>query len=327
MTAQYSPSTPIRCSSSSTPSSPLPSSPLNPFYRQHNPPSQRRPSLKSGYQTRLSGPTLSGVPEDPQKALWREKLRQQFLQRTERDRQKYRESKRTSSTQRSCDDATFGAAMDEMDSDEIDPDDYEMYRLMNINERRREEHALRAQFARTVGSSLDPNMDNFEEIERFLTGPPPIELEEQFPASRFEPIPSEFDIGDDEVSLVDPVAMDIAMDLSSPPASSPPNYDCSLPTKEEDTSFQSLILDCPCPFCNAPYALHFHDDAEKSNFECAVCNNGFLLASARLSWDSFHPNPSPAHTPVLIVDPALAEGVVALCSDDSCQWGCAFSIL
>ena len=162
---------------------------------------------------------------------------------------------------------------------------------MRINEKKREEHAYRAQFARTVGSSLDPDMENFEEIERFLAGPPSNEAGPSSPpAGTFDSIPSEFGTGE-EVFFEDVDPMDVAMDLSSPPTS--PSPEDHLLLNEADVSFQSLILDCPCPFCDAPYALHFHKHGEKSNFECAVCNNGFLLGDALSSWDSIHRNSSP----------------------------------
>src|SRR5258708_8932836 len=161
---------------------------------------------------------------------------------------------------------------------------------MRINERRREEHAYKVQFARTIGSSLDPDMENFEEIERFLAGSPPNEPGPSSPpAEAFDSIPLEFGIGE-EVLFDDLDSMDVSMDLSSPPASLP----CEehfLPN-ESDLSFRSLILDCPCPFCEAPYALHYDRHGENSHFECAVCNNGFFLGDALSSWDSLHPNSS-----------------------------------
>ena len=140
MAAQYPPATPSGRSSSPPSSSPLLSSPLNPSYRRHNPPSQRRPSMKSDYQTRSryirfpltrdqgSFPEFgaSAEAEHPQKALWREKLRQQFLQRTQNDRHKYREAKRSSSAQHFRDSSICGAIMDEMDADEMEASDYEV---------------------------------------------------------------------------------------------------------------------------------------------------------------------------------------------------------
>ncbi len=96
--------------------------------------------MKSGYQTRsryarfplipqkgdFPGSGSSAEAEHPQKALWREKLRQQFLQRTQNDRHKYREAKRSSSGQQLRDDPIFSAVMDEMDTDEMDVNDYEV---------------------------------------------------------------------------------------------------------------------------------------------------------------------------------------------------------
>ena len=154
---------------------------------------------------------------------------------------------------------------------------------MRINERRREEHAYRAQFDRVVGSSLDPDMENFEEIERILAGSSPKGARPSSPpAEALDLIPS-----DEEVLFDDFNPMDVSMDVSSPPTSLPCE-DHLLPS-EPDVSFRSLILDSPCPYCEAPYALHLDGHGE-NNLECAVCNNGFFLGDASSSWDSLHPN-------------------------------------
>ena len=101
----------LQPSSSPSSSSPLRSSPLNPNYHLNNPPSQRRASSSSQFtvqsryirpvnkrSTFVGGIIASEAEPPPQKAIWRERFRQKCAERAGRDRAKYRDAKRSQSS-------------------------------------------------------------------------------------------------------------------------------------------------------------------------------------------------------------------------------------
>jgi hypothetical protein len=125
----------LQPSSSPISSSPLRSSPLNPNYHLKNPPSQRRASASNQFlvQSRYTRPAnknstffggiiASGAEPPPQKAVWRERFRQKCAERSERDRAKYRDAKRTQSEDglSGTGSSRCDALGDDMDMDEGD---------------------------------------------------------------------------------------------------------------------------------------------------------------------------------------------------------------
>lgn len=168
------------------------------------------------------------------------------------------------------------------------------------SERRRQYHAQRVSFEHAVGSSLDPNMENFEEYERHFAGEPlprepsppsdifletdDVDVEVQHPAAMDS---SSFDDAD----WPEPPDADMDMDFSSPPTS-PIKAHHAFPTEDQVDSFVDLLLASPCPNCHAPFSLHLEHDSGQPAIVCAVCTNSFPLGEAESSWASAHPTPS-----------------------------------
>lgn len=180
-----------------------------------------------------------------------------------------------------------------------------------MDERRRARYAQRVSFQQAVGSSLDPDMDGFEEYERHFTNttaagatpqyyeeeeydvPPDSEQEVEF--AMLNNIPSDSPL---ERHPNDDTDVDIEMPLSSPPPSPRPTHLPSLSTSMmADSSFTSLLLECPCPSCSAPYSLYLDavqmNDQPTQSMTCAVCTEAFHLGNAQQSWEAVHPAPIP----------------------------------
>ncbi|KAF9511994.1 hypothetical protein BS47DRAFT_1346152 [Hydnum rufescens UP504] len=323
------PRTPLRQASSS--SSPPNSSPLNPNYKYNNPPSQRRASFKTQFQiqSRYTRPpqqrvhvsvnpsALSTSDDTPQKALWRERFRRKCAERSERDRAKFKSAKRHSGGMSSPSDSAFDEDAD-METEGLDDMDDDLYRRLMISDSQRR---ARISFTHAMVSSVDPDMENFEELVREFAGPskyrsesppPDIDLsdsEPDYPPDAYNNVP--FD-GSSEMDV------DMGMDMSSPPASPKTPFNV-LPSSQ----FLSLLLASPCPFCHAPFSLHHHDESGQPAVLCAICSNVLRLGDAPASWLSVHPSPLPGHNPLAVLDLSLPDSVVVLCSEDACPWGVA----
>ena len=136
--ASQSPRTPFtRTTRAESSSSPTRSSPLNPDYKQNNPPSQRRGSYKNQFQTSsrytrssklptsiLPSPALSfdnsasgSSTDSAQKALWREKFLQRCAERVEKDKNKFKDGKRSA--------GGFSRDLGKDEEDDMDTDEFD----------------------------------------------------------------------------------------------------------------------------------------------------------------------------------------------------------
>ena len=314
------PSTPLRRAPSSS-SSPPNSSPLNPNYKYHNPPSQRRASLKTQFQTQsryiqlpqqrvhlpINPVAQLNSEETPQKVLWRERFRQKCAERSERDRVKFKSAKKRASGMSSPSDSAFDddADMEADGLDEMDDDVHDclrghervfrllirvllqLYRRLVIYESQKR---ARISFAQAMVSSMDPDMENFEELVHEFTGPS--KYRPEFPQPDIDLSDSELDYPPEtyadtpfETSSDMDVDVDVGMDMSSSPAS---------PRKPSEihphSRFVSLLLASPCPYCCAPFSLHGHNENGQPAVLCALCTNTLLLGDAPESWFSAHPS-------------------------------------
>lgn len=123
------------------------------------------------------------VAEPPQKALWRDKLRQQVERRAKRDRQRMYE--RARSEEASSDGGSSDGDL-EMEEDLDDLDD-ELYRRIMVEERRKLAHQSNVAYETTFGESDDIHMEDIEQVERQFTGEiEDANLDEYDPAAEYE---------------------------------------------------------------------------------------------------------------------------------------------
>lgn len=167
------------------------------------------------------------------------------------------------------------------------------------SERRRANHAQKVSYAYAVGSSLDPDMEGFEEYEQHFAGggpslremspPPDIYFDDDIEAAIHLHMPSDPDARTPEESWSEPQDIDIEMPFSSPPPSPTPNIQ-SLPPKQAP-SFVDMLLAANCPFCHAPFSLYL--EMGQAATTCAVCTSSFRLGDTPNTWAHVHSTPSP----------------------------------
>ncbi|KAF8318634.1 hypothetical protein DL93DRAFT_317905 [Clavulina sp. PMI_390] len=323
--------------SSASSSSPIRSSPLNPSYRNNNPPSQRRASAQNHFQTQSRyvrySPSSSHhgsarmSAEDAQKAFLREKFQKKCAARAERDRARALDTARSRGS--SSGDHTRGLMSDDMETDDNEADgmDDPLYAIHMANERKREAYRQKLSFELAVGSSIDPDMEDFEEYENHFVGgdstprgpsPSPEDSDDYEFALPSDAIPSDLDAAPSSEAWSESQDADIDMPLSSP-LGSPSLQHASLPI--DDHSFIGLLLSSTCPYCSAPFSLYVDDMDGYRTMTCAPCTNSFPLGDAPESWAAAHPFADPSHIPLIMVDDMVSDQVLAMCSDDDCPWG------
>lgn len=212
----------------------------------------------------------------------------------------------------------------------------QLYAVYMADERRRASYAQRVSYQREVGSSIDPDMEDFDAYERHFTTAeediPPAEEDEidyamipsdgPAPRNSQPQPPPHYGMQGDE----DDIEVDIEMPLSSPP----PSPSLTLPhtahshSRNRTTShtanlslFMSSLLDCPCPYCSAPFSLYsdIGTDGRQEVMTCAVCTESFALRTARESWEALHAVDIPyvlsfLIPPSLLLVRSLADGRV-----------------
>ncbi|EJT99177.1 hypothetical protein DACRYDRAFT_23794 [Dacryopinax primogenitus] len=159
--------------------------------------------------------------DEPVKLLWRERLEQRCKDRVANDRRKSRDRERGLDT----------AADQDMEESEIDFLDDELIRRAVVADARRKQRDLELVYARDVGSSIDPDMEDVDALEREILAAA------QEPDS--EPSPPSSVLMDDDGDpgdLFDAYLAQLTEEerTSSLPPSSPPTIPSSPPPLSDD---------------------------------------------------------------------------------------------
>lgn len=170
------------------------------------------------------------------------------------------------------------------------------------SERRKAKHAYAASFEREVGSSFDPNMEDFEQMEAHFVQYPPPPREPSPPPDVGSEIylPDDFEVPPEDVPSTytsseygGEIDVEMEAEATSSAFSSPttsPSKASHLRHLPAQSSFMGMLLASPCPTCHAPYSLHVDDEVQEPAFMCAVCSSSFRLGSSQSSWNRYHVN-------------------------------------
>jgi len=245
--AMFAPQTPpLQGSSSSTStiqrnlaSSPLTSSPLAPPRSSpldrlsvfktslHGRPRARQPlrRLSDNVDMGVSqafDPFRKPREDEPAKMLWRERLEQRCRDRVAENRRKSRERGRGLDV----------AADEEMEEDGGDYMDDELIRRAVVSDARRIQRMQEIAYARDVGSSIDPDMEDVDALEREAIGEEQdVELEPSPPLSALD------DNDLDPAELYEAYLAELAVPEATdalPPSSPPPKPPSSPPELSDD---------------------------------------------------------------------------------------------
>ncbi|KZO98701.1 hypothetical protein CALVIDRAFT_535302 [Calocera viscosa TUFC12733] len=171
--------------------------------------------------------------DEPVKMLWRERLEQRCRDRVVEKRRKSQDRKR----------GLEGAADEEMDDEQADDMDDELIRRAIVADARRIQRNQEIAYARDVGSSIDPDMEDVGALER--------ELFEDGEEADTEPSPplSALDDDIDPGELYEAYLADISEKemMDSLPPSSPPKLPSSPPISLSDDDFDMDAFDVDWP--------------------------------------------------------------------------------
>jgi len=178
--------------------------------------------------------------DEPAKILWRERLEQRCRNRVAKERRHARERGR----------GLDGAGDEDMEEEGRDFEDDELIRRAVISEARRLERIQELAYARDVGSSIDPDMEDVDALEREIVGAAQEEDQEVSP-----PLSALDDIEADPAELYEAYLADIAEQesIDSLPPSSPPKPLSSPPAmSEDDFDMDGFELDIPTDSSSYP---------------------------------------------------------------------------
>ncbi|KAG8895232.1 hypothetical protein FRB99_000692 [Tulasnella sp. 403] len=292
--------------SPSTQSSPfMPSSPLNPYSSAKN-----RGSLSASGTPQLDGsisssrrtsykarrPVASGTsatPEAPFASFLRDKMKAKCVERIAKDRSKARKKFQMNSSSEAG--GSSDAEMEEDEDEEMADDDPMLLRFMAA-EMRRQRHREQYLFECQVGSSFDPDMEEFYTSENPGGGENGTDPKDEF----------DFESDDDEALAAEYEEYLQAQAAQQSPPSSQPNIlgmtlssdaagpsshtiPSSRPLSDSVNHFLNHVLHSSCPQCHAT-PLQISSDVQNAVL-CTNCLTTYPLNDAASSWVEDHLSP------------------------------------
>ncbi|KZT51196.1 hypothetical protein CALCODRAFT_488102 [Calocera cornea HHB12733] len=169
--------------------------------------------------------------DEPAKMLWRERLEQRCRDRAVEKRRKSQDTRR----------GLDGAGDQDMEDEEGDDLDDELIRRAIVADARRVQRNQEVAYARDVGSSIDPDMEDVDALERELFGDPQeVDTEPSPPLSAFDDDIDPAELFEAYLADIDETDVRDSLPPSSPPK--PPSSP-SVSVSEDDFDMDSFDMD------------------------------------------------------------------------------------